>query len=294
MNTKIAEYQKALLKIKDELQNNKNVVAAMVYGSMVNGDIWHGSNIDLLLVLENDFENIKDFYVTENQVPIHLKLISKNVLFNEPSKKIIKILRSSRVIICNDDSINRVIYQSRYITDSEKGNLNLVYLGEVLKYINLLKKYIFHERKYTYFELSIKCIDAFSKLYINNSGYSVTKDSINMACSLNDSFKEIVGKIFFQEEDKGVCIEELVKYIDGYIHKYIKNYCASLIDFIKYKNSGVTSQRLKEDETFKALGTNMEEILLELHKHDILQRKVLEQSFSGFRYKENVYFYKGI
>ncbi|ERK29999.1 nucleotidyltransferase domain-containing protein [Clostridium intestinale] len=294
MNTKIVEYQKAFSSIKEDLEKNKHVLAVLAYGSMVSGDLWEGSNIDLLVVIDNLINDIKDINLTLNEVPIHLKLISKNNLMNNSNKKIDEILITSRLIICNDLSIRKIHDELRYVPDIEKEKMNLVYLGETLKSINVLNKYLYNNRRYTAFELSLKAMESFAKLYINNNGYLVSKDSINMAISLNDSFKEIVDKIFFEQVNKEEAIKEMITYIKNYLNVNLKQSSRILIDYIKDKDNWVTPQLLKEEELFKGLYINMEVILNELYKNKILNRKILEQSLNGFRYKENVYFYNNI
>jgi predicted nucleotidyltransferase len=294
MNTKIVEYQKAFSSIKEDLEKNKHVLAVLAYGSMVSGDLWEGSNIDLLVVIDNLINDIKDINLTLNEVPIHLKLISKNNLMNNSNKKIDEILITSRLIICNDLSIRKIHDELRYVPDIEKEKMNLVYLGETLKAINVLNKYLYNNRRYTAFELSLKAMESFAKMYINNNGYLVSKDSINMAISLNDSFKEIVDKIFFEQVNKEEAIKEMITYIKNYLNVNLKQSSRILIDYIKDKDNWVTPQLLKEEELFKGLYINMEVILNELYKNKILNRKILEQSLNGFRYKENVYFYNNI
>lgn len=294
MNTKIVEYQKAFSSIKEDLEKNKHVLAVLAYGSMVSGDLWEGSNIDLLVVIDNLINDIKDINLTLNEVPIHLKLISKNNLMNNSNKKIDEILITSRLIICNDLSIRKIHDELRYVPDIEKEKMNLVYLGETLKSINVLNKYLYNNRRYTAFELSLKAMESFAKLYINNNGYLVSKDSINMAISLNDSFKEIVDKIFFEQVNKEEAIKEMITYIKNYLNVNLKQSSRILIDYIKNKDNWVTPQLLKEEELFKGLYINMEVILNELYKNKILNRRILEQSLNGFRYKENVYFYNNI
>ncbi|WP_286906988.1 nucleotidyltransferase domain-containing protein [Clostridium sp. UBA1652] len=294
MNTKIVEYQKAFSSIKEDLEKNKHVLAVLAYGSMVSGDLWEGSNIDLLVVIDNLINDIKDINLTLNEVPIHLKLISKNNLMNNSNKKIDQILITSRLIICNDLSIRKIHDELRYVPDIEKEKMNLVYLGETLKSINVLNKYLYNNRRYTAFELSLKAMESFAKLYINNNGYLVSKDSINMVISLNDSFKEIVDKIFFEQVNKEEAIKEMITYIKNYLNVNLKQSSRILIDYIKDKDNWVTPQLLREEELFKGLYINMEVILNELYKNKILNRRILEQSLNGFRYKENVYYYNNI
>jgi hypothetical protein len=115
-----------------------------------------------------------------------------------------------------------------------------------------------------------------------------------MAISLNDSFKEIVDKIFFEQVNKEEAIKEMITYIKNYLNVNLKQSSRILIDYIKDKDNWVTPQLLKEEELFKGLYINMEVILNELYKNKILNRRILEQSLNGFRYKENVYFYNNV
>ncbi|MBL4932188.1 nucleotidyltransferase domain-containing protein [Clostridium paridis] len=296
MNLKIAEFQKVISKITSEFEENKDVLALLAYGSLVSGDLWEESDIDLLVIIKNELDGIKDIYIYEENIPVHYKLISKSVITDKKNKiinkmNIDKILISSKLIFSKDDDITKIHRELRYFPDNERQRMNLVYLGETLKVLSVLKKYMYNHRDITSYEIAVKCIDSFSKLYINNSDYLVSKDAITMAINLNDDFKIIVENVFFSNEDKAKSINSLIKYIDKYIRSNIKNCCSFLIEHIKNTNNWVTSQLLKEDELFRDLSINMEDILKELYKNKLLKSKVLMQSLNGFRYKENVYFY---
>ncbi len=59
----------------------------------------------------------------------------------------------------------------------------------------------------------MKLTEAFSKLYVNFSGYMISKDVINMATSLDDDFKNIVDDLFFNKDNIEESIIKLIEYI---------------------------------------------------------------------------------
>ena len=77
MRNKIIEYQKVYKSIINDLSNNSNVLGVTVFGSMVAGDVWEDSDIDLFVILNEVGDGIKDIYGEKSGISIHLKIISK-------------------------------------------------------------------------------------------------------------------------------------------------------------------------------------------------------------------------
>ncbi len=76
MNDNIIKYQTAFNNVIDRLKNNESVLAVMVFGSMVTGDLWEESDIDLFVVINEDIK-VEKIYTQEEDVPIHVKIIDK-------------------------------------------------------------------------------------------------------------------------------------------------------------------------------------------------------------------------
>ncbi len=62
MNDNIIKYQTAFNNVIDRLKNNESVLAVMVFGSMVTGDLWEESDIDLFVVINEDIKVEKNIY----------------------------------------------------------------------------------------------------------------------------------------------------------------------------------------------------------------------------------------
>lgn len=120
----------------------------------------------------------------------------------------------------------------------------------------------------------MKLTEAFSKLYVNFSGYMISKDVINMATSLDDDFKNIVDDLFFNKDNIEESIIKLIEYIKIYLNDNIRNITSLLLNYMKEKDTFLSSQDILMDDLFKCYSISMEDILEYLYYKNIIKNIV--------------------
>lgn len=295
MKNIIIEYQKAFNDTMEKLNRNENISAVFTLGSIVSGDMWEESDIDFFVVHKDKFNDVRDIYSEVNNIPVHIKLISKekfiNSYENEGSKGISKsILKFSKMIFSKDEDIsviyNRAIYGEYGYTDEE----NLEYLSKLIKQINICKKYIQNDRIYTAYEMMIRGLDSFSKLYLSLNGYTVIKDSIGMVVNLDNSFKNILDTRLLSGINKEDIIE-VINYIERYIEENILIASKAIIDVLKNSNEFLSSTEIIESFTSLGKGIKIEQVLKKLLSKGIIKKmskEVLDKD-NKFIIDENIY-----
>ncbi|MBX7409162.1 nucleotidyltransferase domain-containing protein [Clostridium chauvoei] len=294
----IIDYQKAFKEITNTLTKNENILSIFVFGSIVSGDLWEESDIDLFVLCKDEFDEVRDVYLESLSIPIHIKFLSKDSfvnLCNEVGKKsIIKdTLMSSKLIYSKDSDIEKFYSEIKYIASKDKEIWNLVYLGKLLKDIGICKKYLHNGGIYTCYEILIRVLDNYSKLYLSMNGFSVSKDSLTMACNFNDSFDEKVNKILFKELDVNN-INEILKYIEDFVDINLKDSTKELLEFLKEQNIPLSSYEIQNNYIFKNFDIKLENILKRLYKNNIILKSVrdFKDPFGNLLTEENVYSYK--
>lgn len=298
MAKSVVDYQNACMEITEILKKNTNIISIFVFGSMVSGDLWEGSNIDLFAVYNDDFNEVRDVYSEVLDIPIHIKFISKDSFkkyYNEAGKRdLIKgPLMSSKLIYSIDHEITDLYQKIIYMIDSDKGRLNLVYLGNFFKDAGICKKYLSKGSRYTAHELLIRALNNFSMLYLSINGYTVSKDSLTMACNLNDSLNDKVKNLLYNEvSDEG--IKELLNYMENYLEYNIEKSSKEIIDFIKKEDKPLSSYEITNNQYFKNFKIKVEEILKVLYKNNIIikEKREFRDSKGSLLAMENVYSYK--
>lgn len=298
MGRAIIDYQKAFLEITEGLKKNSDILAIFVFGSMVTGDLWEGSDIDLFVICNEEFHKVRDVYTEVLTVPVHSKFISKRSFIEsyegEGIKGTIKnTLISSKLIFSKDDDISNIYSDTRYSINLDRKRWNLVYLGSLLKDIGVCKKYLHTGSLYTSYEVLIRVLDNFSKLYLNMKGYVVSKDSLKMACNLSDSFENLIEELFSSKVNKEI-IEKILGFIENHLNYTIKDTVEPLLDFLESNQGYLSSYEIEKDELFINFNIKIEYILNYLYKKDLVNREFRDfKDPSGNKLtEESVYSYK--
>lgn len=296
----VLELQNAFQTVVNQIKKNKKVVALFTFGSIVSGDVWEESDIDLFLIYEDDFEKIRDVYSEVKEVPVHTKILNKNSfleLYKNDGKKGFakKLLCNSKLVFSRDNEISLAYNNSRYTMPSHTEVWNLVYLGKLLKDIGISKKYLQNGGLKTSYEVLIRTLDSFSKLLINLNGYTVTKDSLVMATNLSNNFREVVDKLFMDPINEKI-IKDTINYIENFLDGNIVRASSALIDYLCEEYEYMNSHEIRSYDAFKEFDIKMENILKELAKREVISKKsrALYDEEGNIILYENVYAHKVI
>lgn len=296
----VLELQKAFQTVVNQINKNKKVVALFTFGSIVSGDVWEESDIDLFLIYEDGFEKIRDVYSEVREVPVHTKILNKNSfleLYKNDGKKGFakKLLCNSKLVFSRDNEISSAYNNSRYTMPSHTEVWNLVYLGKLLKDIGISKKYLQNGGLKTSYEVLIRTLDSFSKLLINLNGYTVTKDSLVMATNLSNNFKEVVDKLFMEAINEKI-IKDTINYIEKFLDDNIVRASSALIEYLCEEYEYMNSYEISSYSAFKEFDIKMENILKELAKREVISKKsrALYDEEGNLILDESVYAHKVI
>jgi uncharacterized protein len=296
MEKTILQYQKAFNNIMNNLKKNEKVLAVMVFGSLVTGDLWEESDIDLFVVVDNESEGIKNLYTSENHIPVHIKLLSKSKFLSLESEDlkggfIHRIFASSRLVFSRDSDITEKYDKGRYYPDLDRERWNMVYLGKLIKNMGICKKYLFNDGVHTSYAVAVKCIESYSRLYINYSGHMISKDAMSTAMDINPSFKKCVEGLFYKTDNIVKSIEETIDYLETEVDENIRNITSVLITYMKKKDCLLSAADIEKDEIFINYDINMEDILNKLYEKNIIKKEYRNYELEKDKtlLKENVY-----
>ncbi|MGG7210507.1 nucleotidyltransferase domain-containing protein [Clostridium baratii] len=295
MKNIIIEYQKAFNEILENFKSNKDVIAIFTFGSIVSGDIWEESDIDFFVIYNFEYDFVRDIYSEIYKIPVHTRILSKEKFLSsykeDGSKGIARnILKFSKLVFSRDKDINNLYNRSIYVGDEFNHIDSLEYLSRVIKDVGICKKYIQNDRIYTAYEMIVRSLDSFSKLYLNLNGYTVSKDAIRMVINLNDDFKALIDDKLFngvQEEN----IVDIINYINTYIDKNILKASKIITDILNDEEEYLSASEIKNKDILRDSNIKLEQILKRLLTKGVIKKKDKEvvDSNGNVIISENVY-----
>lgn len=293
----ILQYQKAFNSVVDRIKIDESVLAVMIFGSMVTGDLWEESDIDFIVIVNKGFEKIRNLYSEEEGIPVHIKLMSKEEYMQVYSDNLKggylhRILSSSKLIFSKDMDITVRYDGGRLFPDVDRERWGMCFLGKLLKEMGVCKKYLWSDAIYTSYSSAIRCIEKYSKLFVNSSGHMISKDVMTMALNLNEEFKLCVDKLFFEKSNISETIQETMIFLERSINLSIKSNCNLLLNYMREQDKFVSAEEIMLDDLFKDFDIEMEELLNKLWERDIIKKESRDFKINKDKilFKQNVYF----
>lgn len=290
MENVILKYQRSFNTVLEELRENENVDCVIVLGSMISGDIWEESDIDLIVIMKNQEKDIDNIYSTINDVPIQIKFISRQFFFEGDNKDILNKIRESKVMLCRDESILSFIRTKRYVEEKNTDIENLIYLGIVVKDIDVVKKYIHNNSIYIAYSVAVRCAENLCNLYLSLNKYTVSNESIKLAMSLDDDIRKNIDSLFFSKGDREKVIKKFVQFVDDFIGDNIAVETSYLLSLFK-DGQNMSSQQIKDMDIFKQHKIKIEDILDLMYKKGFIRKSqgIHNDSSGNKLLSQNVY-----
>lgn len=298
MNRTIINYQCAYSKTVEKLKDKDGILGVFVFGSIVNGDLWEKSDIDLIVVQENSFspENI-NIYSEENKVPVHIRLICKDKLIrlckgDNKGGHMHRIFCSSKLVFSKDKELDSLYNEERYYNEIHGKKWTLSYLGNILKDIAECKKYLHLGSIFNSYTIANNAVRDFSKLIVNYRGYMINRDVVSMAMNFDVEFQQIASDFFSQQKSLEVKIKNLISYLEQNIEHNLREYAAVVIEYMWTLEQAVSSSELMQHDMFKEYSINMEEVLDKMYLCNIVKkdRREYKRNDGNSLVDENVYY----
>ena len=297
MAKSVLELQNAFQLTLKKLKDNNKVLAIFTYGSIISGDVWKESDIDLFVVYDGEFNKVRQIYSKVLDVQINIRVLSKEEFLKacegeEQDEYIKNVIIISRLAFSKDKEIIEFYNKFKYRFNSDRERYNLIYLGNFLKDFKVCKKYLELGRLNTSYEVLIRALDSFSKLFLNLNGYLVTKDSLTMATNLNDEFSKVINELFLGSLSKDL-IKKTIDYIDNYLDENIKEASKMLLNYLEEKEKFISSYEIIEEKKFHKI--KVEVILRELTKRGlVIEDKILLKDSNNNSILEEIVYAKKI
>ncbi|WP_297436402.1 nucleotidyltransferase domain-containing protein [uncultured Clostridium sp.] len=293
----IKEYQHAYNGVIEDLASNSDVLGVTVFGSIITGDIWKNSDIDMFVILKDEACCMKDVFGEKYGIDVHMNFLSKSEFIEFRDNfigggKLHRKLVSSKLVIGKDlDVVDRYNYY-KFLNATDKDRWNLAYLGDLIRAKGLCDKAISNGKSYNAIYSALKLGESIAKIYLNINGYLISSDPLTMAINLDDEFKECIDKVV--EQGGKPAIENLIDYTENFLSKNIEKVSKLLINIIKKEKEALSIEELKGKKEFKTVSIEFDKILRELAIREIIKRKTRTcYSSEGQKIIEELTYYYG-
>ncbi len=232
-------HQVALDMLVDKLRQDRYVLAAILFGSLVRGEAWEKSDIDLVAVLRDGVEReCRGHWLLENGVSIWLETVPRNQLKQQFERALPGTIRhamhsQARLLFSQDDSIASWLEPTERIGGRDQAYqllrdaLGLPYLLEKAE------KWLYIKRDTDYcFVWLLNAVSTLARIEVTLHGEAPRREVLDRALALNPTFFELAYTGFVNGPRDEETLQKQQERIEAYLLERAGRIFAPLLDYL--------------------------------------------------------------
>lgn len=232
-------HQIALNRLVDKLKEDRQVLAAILFGSLVRGEAWEKSDIDLVAVLRDGVERERrGFWLLENGVSIWLETIARSQLKREFERALPGTIRhamhsQARLLFSHDASIVCWLQRTERIGGRDQAyqllqdTLGLPYLLEKAEKWLRVKQ----DTDYCFVWL-LHAVISLARIEVTLHGEAPRREVLDRALAYNPGFFEIAYTGFVNAPKDAPALQRQLERIEAYLLERVDRIFAPLLDYL--------------------------------------------------------------
>jgi len=231
-------FQKALDSLIDRIKQDRNVVAAILFGSMAYDQIWEKSDIDLWLVMRDGKLRYRDCCLTEDGVVIHAMLVPRS-RFKRRLEGSLQggwldfTFARSKLLFSRDDSIEtwyrdaaRIGARDRDVQLLKATVWTLATLAKAQKWFHVKEDY-----QYSFLWL-MEVVNRLATIETLLHGEAPGREVVHQALKYNPDFFNAVYTDFIDRKKTRKNVRQALELIDQYLEDRAFKLFKPVLDFL--------------------------------------------------------------
>ncbi|CDF58351.1 nucleotidyltransferase domain-containing protein [Thermobrachium celere] len=288
-------YQEAYLSVEKKLKSNSSILCAMIYGSLVNGDIWEKSDIDFFVITkeQNKNELIQTRY---SNIKINIQYVSKDIFVEEyynylKGGTFHKAVFSGKILFCLDDELKRMLDEIKFYSDRERNIRNIEILAHLLNSVHYVNKYMVTNKIETAFQWCVDLVKYYARLSMSVKGHMTDKDILSFAVNMDSSVKEMF-ELLKDGGDLKERIVSILNIVEEFINNNIEVICVPIIEVLKTTQRPLSVQEIKSLPIFKQIDGDLSKVLNKLVEFGLISEITRKYTTYGEEYLIDEIVYK--
>lgn len=231
-------YEKAVESFIDKVKPDRNIIAAILLGSLSYDEVWEKSDIDIWLIGRDEKAKNTGYCLVENGINIHAEIYPrskfKKMLEGSIQSSFTHSTFAKSKLLFSADETFKEYYQNIHQLGSKDKEIQLLRASSsVVYYLTKAEKWFYVKKDINYSFLWIMyLIDDLAKIEVIMNGEVTGREVIHQALKFNPAFfKAIYSDLINKKKDEAT-IQQALQMINEYLDKKIFILFKPILEFL--------------------------------------------------------------
>lgn len=233
------KYRAATDSFLEKARTDNNVIAVYIYGSLARGDLWEGSDLDVIVVTKDQRGDRKTVVVVEDGIVGHADVFSRSA-FRRFHERVLRgspghhVFTSGKLLWTSDESLHDYYQEVSVIGEHDRELLAMRYAVIAIADMYSVKKSLScHQDSVYAFIWLLEVIKSLAGVETVLNGHVVEREVIRQALACNpETFKALFTDLIQGEKDLPA-MEHILSLVDDYLAERAELIFRPLLAFLK-------------------------------------------------------------
>ena len=295
----LERYQQALSSLVEKLENDRTVVAAILFGSLSYDEVWKNSDIDLWLIME-DGQKEGDVTLCESEVNIHAQRIPRSRFKRSIEGDLAGgwldfSFSTSTLLFTKDDSVTQWYGTINRIGSRDQALQLMRHASYLIPSLNKAEKYFYLKEDYEYsFLWLMYVVRELASIEVILHSEAPAREVIHQALTHNPQFFTAVYTDFVNQPKTRETVEHVLSQVNGYLEEKTDCLFRPLLDYLTESAEVRSLSEINDYFRKKIQGGGLEEACEWLVRQDVIEKlsnPIHLTEKSRIRVEEPAYYY---
>ncbi|GAC1349163.1 MAG: hypothetical protein NVSMB27_19700 [Ktedonobacteraceae bacterium] len=257
-------YQEALESFVEKVQQDRYIVAAILFGSLAYDDVWEKSDIDILLVGKDGKAATRSYALVEHGINIHVYLEPRNS-FKTSIERLLQgsfvhsVLTRSTLLYSSDETIEAYYANVRHVGQRDRELQLFVAATWVLTRLTKAEKWLYVKQDPTYSFLWIMhLMDSLATVEVLLHSDVAGREVIRQALAYNSAFFTALYTDLANQPKDEETVRHALSMINGYLDEKIDILFKPILTYLADVGGARSTTEIREHLQKKLQGDGIE------------------------------------
>jgi predicted nucleotidyltransferase len=233
------KFQEAFDSFLEKIKQDPKIIGVYVFGSLARGDMWEGSDLDVVAITSDEKSSRDVFVLIENGVVFHCDVISRSY-FRRSHERMLRgsiphqMFTTGKLVYATDDSIQDYYQDLAVVGDRDREMLACYYGTAVIGYRHSVRKSLLAHKDPLYmFIWLLEDIRYMANIEVVLRGETIQRESLHQAVQLNpEVFEPMVSRLLQGPKDLD-SLHEILGVIEAYMEENARKIFSPILSYLQ-------------------------------------------------------------
>lgn len=231
-------YEESMKDFVERVEKDSNVIAAILFGSLVTGKVWNESDIDIILISKDNTKDYDQYWIADGDIIIQVGIYSRryfrqSVETSLEGSLIHHILSTGKLLFSKDDSLTQYLEDLDRIGERDR-QMALLLLGRYVpaELSKVRKSLYFYKNPLMALPFHLFVIGRLASIEVIKHGKIPERENLLQALECNPEFFDAAYTEILTEGPTMESMEKALRLTTEYLEKNAEQLYRPILDFI--------------------------------------------------------------